>query len=149
MAGETMELAKPVIGTRVPAPVCRAMSSNTWQRVRMAVKKISVTEVMPRAWGREKPICCQSSQRNCPKQQIPPPDKKAHKKFFPPWEGGDAFFTMLAYSFEPIPEDMIGKASLSDFCSSMAIKKPDYAKEHRKFLYFPFFLSGFQKSMFV
>ena len=45
MAGETTELAKPVIGTSVPAPAKRARELYRFSPVVSAAKKISVTEV--------------------------------------------------------------------------------------------------------
>ena len=39
-AGETTELANPVTGTRVPAPRCLAISSNTPRPVKSAARKI-------------------------------------------------------------------------------------------------------------
>ena len=49
MAGETMEFANPVMGTKVPAPACLAMLSYTFRPVRTALRAISVSEQSRRA----------------------------------------------------------------------------------------------------
>ncbi len=43
-AGDTTALAKPVIGTRVPAPACLAILSKTPRPVRIAESRMSVTD---------------------------------------------------------------------------------------------------------
>lgn len=108
MADETMELAKPVMGISVPAPVCLAISSNQWHAVRIAVKKISVTDTMARDSIRAKPVCIQKTLRSCPRQQMAPPEKKAQRQSFKRGEGGEAFSTMRLYSFGPTEWDIIG-----------------------------------------
>ena len=49
IAGETMALAKPVIGTSVPAPAKRAMGANQPSAVSAAAMRMRVTDAAPRA----------------------------------------------------------------------------------------------------
>ena len=50
-----MELAKPVMGTRVPAPACFAILSYNPKVVSKADKKIKLIETAVRAWGKSNP----------------------------------------------------------------------------------------------
>ena len=54
-AGDTTELAKPVIGTIVPAPACLAILSKTPIPVRIAVIIISTDGVNALTYSSEKP----------------------------------------------------------------------------------------------
>ena len=93
-----MALAKPVMGTSVPAPARFASSSNHPRPVASAVAKISVTDTAV-------PACSLSSPQDwyrfispCPTAQIPPPTKKAQSIFFPMGEGLARSPTSLLYS---------------------------------------------------
>lgn len=56
MAGETMAFENPVMGTRVPAPACRAMSSKIPIAVKNAAKNTRVTVEVVLAVSRDSPI---------------------------------------------------------------------------------------------
>ena len=96
-----MELAKPVTGTRVPAPPYLASWSYQPRAVRAAERKISVTETAVRASGRDSPQPWYTSPKNCPSVQMLPPNRKAKQQSFPTGEGGEAAFTRRPYSSCP------------------------------------------------
>ncbi len=87
MAGEVMALAKPVIGTPVPAPAYRAMRSNTPIPVSSAVKNTNVMEAKLEAEAAVIPsIVVPASIRAWPKTQMQPPTQKARRH---PWPNLD------------------------------------------------------------
>ena len=90
MADETMELAKPVMGTSVPAP---ALAASFWYQPIAVVKAdrpMSVALVSVPASVSVKPRAAYSVRRPSPKRQMAPPTKNAHRQSFKSGEGGDA-----------------------------------------------------------
>ena len=90
MAGETTALAKPVMGTRVPAP---ALAASFWYQPIAVVKAdrpMSVALVSVPASVSVKPRAAYSVRRPSPKRQMAPPTKNAHRQSFKSGEGGDA-----------------------------------------------------------
>ena len=81
IAGDAIELEKPVIGTMDPAPAKAPMRSYTPKPVKNDAKKISITEVYTLAVSRGilSNIAIRLSVIPCPIQQISPPTKKAYK----------------------------------------------------------------------
>lgn len=98
IAGETMEFAKPVIGTSVPAPACFAMLSYQPRAVRVAESKMRLTETAALASLSSRPMDRYKLHSACPKVHISPPKKNANAQFFNFGEGGEACFTRLLYS---------------------------------------------------
>ena len=92
-------MAKPVIGTRVPAPAYLAMLSYRLSPVSSADKNTRVTETVVEASYCAIPKDIYQLSSSCPKVQIAPPIKKAKRQFFPVGELGDACFTSRAYCF--------------------------------------------------
>jgi hypothetical protein len=98
IAGETTALAKPVIGTSVPAPACLAIFSNTPNPVKIAAITISADETnIPESFSLKSKYK-HSSLISCPITHIAPPIKKADRKSRVFLDGGEAFFTKLLYS---------------------------------------------------
>ena len=73
-----MALAKPVMGTRVPAPACLASLSKRPRPVSRAAKKMRVTDTAVPASSPESPRLSYRLRSTCPKVQMAPPTKKAH-----------------------------------------------------------------------
>ena len=80
IAGETMALAKPLMGTNAPAPAYWPILSNTPAPVSTAVSstiitlaKVEAAEVVRSS--QERP----TSMKTCPRAQMPPPTMKARK----------------------------------------------------------------------
>ena len=76
-AGAATELAKPVIGTRVPAPACFASFSYQPSAVKNAERNISVTETASDAVFCSSPSDLYRSSSDCPSRHISPPKKNA------------------------------------------------------------------------
>ena len=81
-----MALEKPVMGTKVPAPALRAISSNTPRPVSSAAKNTSVSDTRGRAFS-PAPQRSYKVLSPCPTAQMPPPTKKAQTRFFPMGDG--------------------------------------------------------------
>ena len=82
MAGETIQFAKPVIGTKEPAPANFPILLNKFNPVKKADIPINKMETIV-------PDVCVSNPRSlhilsiiCPIVQIKPPTQKALKQFF-------------------------------------------------------------------
>ena len=93
-----MALAKPVMGTRVPAPARLAMSSNTPRPVSRAARKISVMDTQAPASSRVMPRYWYRLDSPWPPAQMPPPTQKAHARSFHRGEGWAMALTYCLYS---------------------------------------------------
>lgn len=80
-AGETTELANPVMGTIVPAPAWRAILSNTPIPVKIAVIIIIMQGVAILSSFSFKPAFSKIVFRSCPKVHIAPPKRNALTQF--------------------------------------------------------------------
>ena len=99
MAGATTALAKPVMGTSVPAP---AVAASFWYQPIAVVKAdrpMSVALVSVPASVSVKPRAAYSMRRPSPKRQMAPPTKNAHRQSFKSGEGGDAALRISSYFF--------------------------------------------------
>ena len=76
-AGATTELAKPVIGTSVPAPPCLAILSYSFKPVSSALISTSVIETAALALSSVSPRYSYRLYSACPRQHISPPIKNA------------------------------------------------------------------------
>ena len=88
MAGDTTELANPVMGTIVPAPAWRASFSYRCRQVSSAPRKIIVIEVAAAASAVSSPRPSQKRRTASPSVQIAPPDRNAFRQSFHSGEGG-------------------------------------------------------------
>lgn len=90
MAGDTTALAKPVMGTNVPAP---ALAANFWYQpsaVVTADSAINVALVSVAASVSVRPADAYSVRSPSPSRQIAPPTQNAHAQSFARGEGGEA-----------------------------------------------------------
>ena len=94
MAGETTALAKPVIGTIVPAPAIFAMSSYQLSPVSTALRKTSEMAVATAAASLSSPAAPQPFKISCPSAQMTPPIKKLQRRSF---QIGDFFARLATY----------------------------------------------------
>ena len=95
MAGEATALAKPVMGTSVPAPAWRA---SLWYRpspVNSADRNTSDTDVAVAASSSFRPRNLYQSLRAWPRQQMAPPTRNASATFF---HRGDLGLMLFRYS---------------------------------------------------
>jgi len=100
IAGETMELAKPVMGTSVPAPAWRAIGANHPSEVSTAAARISTMDVAERASSIRIPMVRLNRLVSaCPIQHIAPPERKAQTQSYSTVESGDACCVIFWYSF--------------------------------------------------
>ena len=76
-AGDATELAKPVMGTMLPAPAFFPMRSQTPSPVNSTPKKMSIAETVPERMSPVSPASSSMERKNCPTQQMSPPTKKA------------------------------------------------------------------------
>ena len=79
-AGAAMALANPVMGTRVPAPACLAMSSYTLSPVSRADSATSDMDAAVDASLFSKPNAKYPLMASCPNTQISPPIQKAFRQ---------------------------------------------------------------------
>ena len=103
MAGEDMALAKPVMGTSVPAP---AFLASFWYQPSPVVtteSNTSVTEHQAPASSFVSPRLPYQSIRACPTTQISPPTKKAIGSVLALWLGGELSLSILLYSLGVFP----------------------------------------------
>ena len=98
MAGETIELAKPVIGTMRPAPTCLAMSSYRLTPVKMAEMAISVIVAYVAASGLAAPSERYSAPKSSPTTQTMPPNTNAMATFFTLLDLGERAAMYFEYS---------------------------------------------------
>ena len=103
MAGEATALAKPVMGTSVPAPAYRASRWYSPSAVSSTDRNTSVTEVAEAASCCVSPSACQPLAISCPTAQIPPPTTKASAVSLPMGELGDSCRTSASYSLGVTP----------------------------------------------
>ena len=103
MAGEATALAKPVMGTSVPAPAYRASRWYSPSAVSSTDRNTSVTEVAVAASCCVSPSACQPLAISCPTAQIPPPTTKASAVSLPMGELGDSCRTSASYSLGVTP----------------------------------------------
>ena len=89
IAGETIELAKPVIGTSEPAPAILPILLKTFKAVKNALKNISEIETIVELAVVSRPLYLQTSIIICPIAQIKPPVQKLLKQFLKIGELGD------------------------------------------------------------
>ena len=94
MAVEATAFAKPVMGTRVPAPANFAISSNLPKPVRSTATRIRVTDAIMPESSSGRPAADQSTRRAWPAQQMIPPTVKARAQFC---KTGDFFARFSAY----------------------------------------------------
>lgn len=97
-AGETMALAKPVMGTSVPAPARLASLSKSPSPVSRAAAKMRVIDTALPASSAVSPAFLYRFSSPCPTVQISPPITNAHIKFFRMGEGLDLPLTYSPYS---------------------------------------------------
>ena len=93
-----MALAKPVMGTKVPAP---AYLASRWYQPNPVVKterKMRVTEHQAPASSRPRPRLRQHWVRACPTTQMSPPTTKAIGRLRPLRVGGELSLSILSYS---------------------------------------------------
>ncbi len=88
MAGDATELAKPVMGTSVPAPAYRASLWYSPSPVNSAERNTSAMDAAVPACSRSSPSRRKPSRSACPRQQMAPPVTKASAVFFHTGEGG-------------------------------------------------------------
>ena len=89
IAGETIEFAKPVIGTSEPAPANLPILLKIFNPVRNAAMPIKTIETTVFAIAVSIPLYLQKSAMICPIEQINPPTQNALKQFFIIGELGD------------------------------------------------------------
>ena len=82
MAGETIELAKPVIGTKEPAPANFPILLKIFNPVNNADIPISIIDTIVEADVSSAPLNVQKSNIICPIVHINPPTQNALKQFF-------------------------------------------------------------------
>ena len=82
IAGDTIELAKPVMGIKEPAPANFPILLNIFNPVRNALKNTRIIETMVYAFVSSIPRVLQNSNIICPSAHINPPTQKALKQFF-------------------------------------------------------------------
>ena len=82
IAGETIELAKPVIGIKDPAPANLPILLNKLRPVRKADNPIRSIETIDPEICTSRPRSLQMLSIICPIVQIKPPTKKALIQFF-------------------------------------------------------------------
>ena len=82
IAGETIELAKPVIGTNEPAPQNFPILLKIFNPVKNAAKPINIIDTIVPDVVVSKPLCLQMFNNICPIEQINPPVQNALNKFF-------------------------------------------------------------------
>ena len=91
--GATIEFAKPVIGTREPAPANLPILLKIFKLVKSADNPIKIMEtIVPEAFS-SKPLYWQKDNINCPREQINPPTQNALRQFLRIGELGDFLFT--------------------------------------------------------
>ena len=88
IAGDTIELANPVIGTIVPAPACLASFSYRCRQVSSAPRNTIVIDVAAAASAVSSPRACQKLLTPSPTVQIAPPNRNALRQSFHSGEGG-------------------------------------------------------------
>lgn len=88
-----MELAKPVIGTRDPAPAIFPILLKIFRAVKNALIAIKVMETIVLLDVSSKPLYLQKEKIIWPIEQISPPIKNALMQFFRIGELGDFWFT--------------------------------------------------------
>ena len=99
IAGETIELAKPVIGIKDPAPANFPILLNRFNPVKNAAIPINKMEtIVPDAWV-SKPRSLHILRIICPIVQINPPTQNALKQFFSIGELGVFLSTYSWYAF--------------------------------------------------
>ena len=82
MAAETTAFAKPVMGTRVPAPAFVASLSYTPKPVNRPPRKIKITETQAAAAFSSPTFGRSNSKRTSPIRQMVPPMRNAQMMFF-------------------------------------------------------------------
>ena len=93
IAGETIELANPVIGIKDPAPANFPILLNRLSPVKKAEIPINNMEtIVPDVWV-SNPLSLHILRITCPMVQINPPTQKALKQFFNRGELGDFLST--------------------------------------------------------
>ena len=92
-AGAAMALAKPVMGTRVPAPACLAMSSKRLRPVSSATMATRVMDAAPEASCFSSPRDVYQLMKTCPRVQMPPPTQNAHRQSRHTGERGESSLT--------------------------------------------------------
>ena len=97
-AGDTMALAKPVMGTRVPAPARLASLSNHPRPVSTAAAKTKVTDTAVPACSWSSPRFWYQFSRACPSAQMAPPTPKAQATSRHRGEGFTRAWTRRLYS---------------------------------------------------
>ena len=98
MAGETTALAKPVMGTSVPAPPKRASLLYRFSPVSRAERNTSVQEVAVPAVFSSRPAAVQPFRISWPTTQMAPPTTKARTVSFSSGDLGAFCFTYCWYS---------------------------------------------------
>ena len=93
IAGETIELAKPVIGIKEPAPANLPILLKIFKPVKNAEIPIKIIETIVPEVVVSKPRALQMLLIICPIVQIKPPTQKALKQFFKIGELGDFLLT--------------------------------------------------------
>lgn len=97
-AGAAMALAKPVIGTRVPAPACFAILSYRLRPVSSADRATSDMDAAVPAISLSSPSFPYQFTKNCPNVQISPPTRKAPRQSFHMGDLGLSSLTIFPYS---------------------------------------------------
>ena len=90
-----MEFAKPVIGTKEPAPANFPILLKIFKPVKNADSAIKVIETTVLHSVTSIPLNLQKSKIICPIEQISPPTQKALNQFFKIGEFGDFLSTYL------------------------------------------------------
>ena len=111
-------MAKPVMGTSVPAPACLAMLSYTFNAVRIALAAIRVIEQTIRAVFKSIPAFCTRLTIPCPRAQISPPIKNALTQFFSTGDLGAVCLFICRYS---CPVTSMKNAPLAEFPAERGI----------------------------
>ena len=93
IAGATIEFAKPVIGTREPAPAILPILLKILSPVKNALIAIKIIETTVPEEVSSKPLYLQKEKITCPIEQISPPIKNAFIQFFNIGELGDFLST--------------------------------------------------------
>lgn len=76
IAGDTIEFANPVIGTRVPPPANFPILLNRFRDVRNALNAIKIIATIAPDVSVSQPLNLQISDINCPIEHIKPPNPK-------------------------------------------------------------------------
>ena len=90
--GATTELAKPVIGTRVPAPANLVIFGKMFRPVSRMLRPMRKSWVQAMAASFSTPAAVSALITACPRTQISPPTRNAHSMLIPLlWTGVISF----------------------------------------------------------